>query len=59
MRANVKFQSDDYRHEIPSITSLCYNEPHLIFPGISDRFQPNCGFDAVGNMFRHVLGNLK
>ena len=59
MKSNVLMETGDYRHELPSTTPLCYTEPNLIFPLVSNRFQPNCGFDAVGNMFRHVLGNLK
>ena len=58
MKSKIKFETGDYRHEIPSITPHCYHEAHLIFPLISDRFQPNCGFDTVGNMFRHLLKNI-
>jgi len=57
--ANVDLEWGDYTHEIPSVTPGCYNEPHLTAPGLSERFQPNCGQDTVGDMFRHVLGNLK
>lgn len=59
MKSKIKFETGNYRHEIPSTTPHCYTEPHLIFPLVSDRFQPNCGFDAVGHMFKHLLTNMK
>jgi len=57
--ANVNMEWGDYSHEIPAVTPQCFKEPNLLVPGLSERFQPNCGQDTVGNMFRHVLGNLK
>ena len=52
MGANVKFVSKPYGHTVPStVSSLCRGKGYDL--------EKSCGYDGVGQMFRHFFKQIK
>jgi len=51
--ANVEYVSKKYGHVFPNTLSTCISEDSVIGGPKS------CGYDTVGEMFKHLLPNLK